>query len=133
MKPTDPGLTRARKRILEFAENHGIEIVSIEWTPIGRNMEMCGPEGGWVVIDTHQNHFVGYNVAMVLDDIEYEAKHGIVKDQKTMDLVEAINDAHTFVPDIDLDATTFLPDGGTLTQELVDDLAERARYGGHTS
>jgi hypothetical protein len=37
------------QRIRNLAKRLGIKIESVKWTPIGGNLEMCGPEGGWLV------------------------------------------------------------------------------------
>ncbi len=72
MKSTDRPLSKAKRRILECAENHNLEITDITWTPIGKNLEMCGPEGGWAVTDSTSNVYVGYNVDMVCEDIRFQ-------------------------------------------------------------
>ena len=64
--------TRALK-IKRYAERLGLTVHSVTWTPIGGAMEMCGPEGGWVV-ETDFGVAVGYNVGEVMESLTYDAK-----------------------------------------------------------
>ena len=67
-------MTRAKRAIIKAAANRGYVVDPNEfwWEPIGPNIEMQGPDGGWYVAveDDNGHHFVGgLNLQMVLDNI----------------------------------------------------------------
>ncbi len=76
-------MTRNEKKIRVVAAEVGIKIESVAWEPLGTAMEMCGPSGGWIVIEKEPvppeplsyvgEWFTGYNVAEVCQQIR---EHG---------------------------------------------------------
>lgn len=61
-------LSRNKQKIEKALAAKGYNARSITWTPIGGCMEMCGPEGGWVV-ELDRDYVLGYNVNEVIERI----------------------------------------------------------------
>ena len=62
-------MSRNKKKIEKALSAKGYNAQSISWTPIGGSMEMCGPEGGWVV-ELKREFIFGYNVNEVIGQID---------------------------------------------------------------
>lgn len=60
-------MSRNEKRIRDALAAIGHAPSSVRWEPVGKQMEMCGREGGWIVNDFHP---VGYNVEQALATIK---------------------------------------------------------------
>ncbi|HBC94231.1 MAG TPA: hypothetical protein DCZ10_15385 [Pelotomaculum sp.] len=70
-------MSKNTDRIAKALKAKGWEAEEIEWTPIERAMEMCGPGGGWSVMIRDENgqlgnsyHILEYNIRAVLEKIE---------------------------------------------------------------
>lgn len=44
-------MSRNEKYLREICAKHKIYVESLKWTPVGKCMEMCGREGGWILND----------------------------------------------------------------------------------
>jgi len=63
-------MSRQRKRIEKFCKEKGVIIQELTWEPIGKNMEMQGPAGGWRLIDDDLEDYFGLNVDELLSNID---------------------------------------------------------------
>ena len=67
---TSHGETRARRKIREAAERHGLEVESMEYEPIGAMLEMSGRVGGWTVRINGYGVATGYAWQDVVEQID---------------------------------------------------------------
>jgi hypothetical protein len=62
------------QRIRNRAKKLDIKLTSVEWTPVGPSMEMCGPSGGWLVFleDEYSEHnpIVAYHYRHVMQQLQ---------------------------------------------------------------
>ncbi len=63
-------MSRQRKQIAKFCKEVGINILELTWTPLGKDGEMVGRSGGWVLTDDQGEIYLGINIFMLLDDIK---------------------------------------------------------------
>lgn len=69
-------MSKQRKQIEAAAEKLGLKIGSMSWTPLGPAALFEGPSGGWEVETTDGRHFLGYNVAEVIADMDSSVRFG---------------------------------------------------------
>jgi hypothetical protein len=69
-QPSRSSETRARRRIREAAERHGLEVESAYWQPIGQMIEMQGHDGGWTVFIKGYGVATGYSCDDVIESID---------------------------------------------------------------
>jgi hypothetical protein len=61
--------SRQRRAILRRAEKLGIEVAKLEWEPISRGMEKCGPSGGWTLETDAGGLMFGYSYKDLMRDM----------------------------------------------------------------
>lgn len=54
-------MSRREEQIRAVAAECGIEVAELTWEPIGMAMEMCGPSGGWRLVDAEGDDYMAYN------------------------------------------------------------------------
>jgi hypothetical protein len=68
-------MSRNKQKIKKLVEEKGYEVEYIEWSPLGGNVEMQGPEGGWVIElwrdDVGHQYIPAMNMQQVLEQIGY--------------------------------------------------------------
>ena len=70
-------MSRNKGKIEKALKDAGIPFKRVEWHIITKGPEMCGPEGGWVLVDTNgcTVDWLGYNVKWALETVaERKAK-----------------------------------------------------------
>jgi hypothetical protein len=65
--------TRARRKIREAVERHGMAVDAMEYEPIGQMIEMSGREGGWTVFVKGYGVALGYSWQEVIENIDMAA------------------------------------------------------------
>lgn len=69
-------MSRNKDRIIKTLAKYNLEAEEIDWQPIGKSFEMCGPEGGWFVRLTNGNIYMAYSINELINEIEtYEGHH----------------------------------------------------------
>lgn len=70
------------RRIHAAAARLGLTIVKLEWEPICRGLEMCGPAGGWSAWLYEDGKVAcGYTTQQCIEDLERVARD-LVKDRR---------------------------------------------------
>ncbi len=63
-------MSRNKEKITKALNEKGYEIEWLHWDPIGKSVEMCGPEGGWNVLTKQGVHLLDYNITGIMKQIE---------------------------------------------------------------
>jgi hypothetical protein len=63
-------MSRNTDKIKKALAKYGQEAIEIDWKPLGQNVEMCGPEGGWFVETKNNAIFMAYNINDLLKEID---------------------------------------------------------------
>lgn len=86
MKKSKPKTTKesaSRKQITRFCLMLNVEIQSLEWTPIGQAAEMCGPDGGWVLVTKDGHDVMGLNAddlcQSLLTDVRFHDQSQLIE------------------------------------------------------
>ena len=62
-------MSRNKQKIRKALKAKGYTIEWLDWDPIGRSIEMCGPEGGWNILTKEGAHLLGYNIEEIMEQI----------------------------------------------------------------
>jgi hypothetical protein len=63
-------MSNQRKKIEKFCKENGIIIEELIWRHLGRDIEMCGLAGGWMMIDDELEYYFGNNVDELIANIK---------------------------------------------------------------
>jgi hypothetical protein len=63
-------MSRQRQQIEKFCKKVGINIVELIWEPLGKDGEMVGRSGGWILIDEYGDDYLGTNISELLANIK---------------------------------------------------------------
>lgn len=80
-------MSRNRDLIEAALREAKIQFHAVEWHPIRRGPEMCGPEGGWVLVDKYGQtvDWLGYNTTFALGEICERVERRISSERRTLD------------------------------------------------
>lgn len=76
-------MSRQRDRISRVVEKLGVVIDELDWTPISRGSEKCGPAGGWILTTECGRLFLSYSTDGLIDIMTrelQEANYGSITD-----------------------------------------------------
>lgn len=63
-------MSKNKEKIIKTLAKYGMTPREIDYRPLGISFEMCGPEGGWLVITDQDDLFMAYNIKELINTIE---------------------------------------------------------------
>lgn len=75
-------MSKNTEKIIKTLAKYGRTPQEVDYRPLGVSLEMCGPEGGWMVITEQGDEFLEYNIHRLINAIETQL--GNHTDQKTI-------------------------------------------------